>query len=56
MAEDDGPRQPQLVGAGIAIGAGVGTALFAATDNAAWIGIGVAFGAALGAGLARRRG
>ncbi len=55
MSDEDQPRQPQLIGAGIAIGAGVGAAMFAATDNPAWIGIGAALGAAVGAGLDRRR-
>jgi hypothetical protein len=31
---DNEPRRPQMAGAGIAIGAGVGTALFVATDDA----------------------
>lgn len=52
---DEEPREPQLIGAGIALGAGVGAAIFAATDNAAWIGIGVALGVVVGAGLDRRR-
>ncbi len=56
MADEDGPETPRFVGAGIAIGVGVGTALFAATDNAAWIGIGIALGIAIGAGLDRRSG
>ena len=53
MADDQEPRQPQLVGAGIAIGAGVGAALLAATDNPVWIGVGAAIGAAIGAGASR---
>ena len=32
-----------------------GAAIMAATDNAAWVGIGVALGAAIGAGMERRR-
>jgi len=54
MPEGDEPRRPQLIGAGLAIGDGVGTALSAATDNAAWIGSGIALGVAIGAGLDRR--
>jgi hypothetical protein len=44
-----GRRRSELnVGAGMAIGAGVGTALFVALDSPVWIGVGVAIGAALG--------
>ncbi len=45
----------QLVGAGVAIGAGAGTALFAATSDAWWIGIGAGVGVALGAAASSRR-
>lgn len=55
MADDDQKRAPNLVGAGVAIGAGVGAALLAATDNPVWIGVGAGIGAALGAGLTRRQ-
>ncbi|NND83676.1 MAG: hypothetical protein HKN46_00850 [Acidimicrobiia bacterium] len=34
-------------GLGIALGAGAGAALFAATDNAGFIGVGIAVGVAL---------
>ena len=53
MAEDDHKRAPNLIGAGIAIGAGVGAALLAATDNPVWIGVGAAVGGAIGAGASR---
>ena len=36
------------VGAWVAIGAGMGAALFAATQEPTWIAVGVALGAALG--------
>ena len=50
MPNDDKPpeRDVPSVGVGIALGAGVGAALFAATDSPVWIGVGVAIGAALG--------
>lgn len=54
MTDDGEQRGPNLIGAGIAIGAGVSTALFAATDNPVWIGVGAAMGAALGAGIDQR--
>jgi hypothetical protein len=41
------------IGAGIAIGAGIGAALFAGTGQPVWIGVGVAIGAALGATSSR---
>lgn len=49
----DERQRPSLIGAGVAIGAGVGAALFAATDSPAWIGVGAAIGAAIGAGVSR---
>ena len=51
-------EQPgSLLGAGIAIGAGVGAALFAATQNPVWIGVFAGSGVAIGAALdAQRRG
>lgn len=57
MADQPDDRRPAgpYTGAGIAIGAGVGAAIFAATDNPAWIGIGAALGVVFGAGLDRRR-
>jgi uncharacterized membrane protein len=50
MPNDDKPpeRQVPTLGVAIAMGAGVGAALFAATDSPVWIGVGVAMGAALG--------
>ena len=36
------------IGVGVALGAGIGTALFSATQEPVWIGVGVALGAALG--------
>ena len=36
------------VGAWVAIGAGIGSGLYVATDEAFWIGVGVALGAAIG--------
>ena len=42
-------RTTTNTGVGVAIGAGVGEALFAATSQPVWIGVGVAIGAALGA-------
>ena len=48
-------RRPGLsLGAGVAIGAGVGAALFAATGGPVWIGVGVALGAGLGVAAAQR--
>lgn len=54
MADDERQRGPNLIGAGVAIGAGVGAALLAATDSPVWIGVGAAIGAAIGAGASRR--
>lgn len=42
------------MGAAIAIGAGVGTAVFAAADNPVWIGVGAGIGFAIGAALQSR--
>lgn len=39
------------IGAGVAIGAGLGAALFAATGSPVWIGVFVAIGVAVGAAL-----
>lgn len=52
----DGEREPREnhLGAGIAIGVGVGAALMAALDNPAWIGIGIALGAGIGVALSNR--
>jgi hypothetical protein len=46
-------RQGTMIGAGVAIGAGVGAALFGATDSPVWIGVGAAIGAAVGASRSR---
>jgi len=43
------------MGVAIAIGVGIGTALFAAADNPVWIGVGAGIGAAVGAAMHRRR-
>ncbi len=54
MSDDKKPDRsgPETtIGAAIAIGAGVGTALFAALDDPVWIGVGVAIGAGVGAAL-----
>ncbi|MDH3249252.1 MAG: hypothetical protein OEQ47_09835 [Acidimicrobiia bacterium] len=48
MTDDDHRRSTNL------IGAGVGAALFAATDNPVWLGVGAGIGAAIGAGATRR--
>lgn len=49
MPQDDKPpeRDVTAVGVGVALGAGIGTALFATTNSPVWIGVGVAIGAAL---------
>lgn len=45
---DNSDKEPgSAVGVGIALGAGVGAALFEATNNAVWIGVFVAVGAAI---------
>ena len=36
-----------FIGAGIAIGVGIGAAMFAAADNPVWIGVGAGIGAAI---------
>lgn len=38
----DNRRRGSLLGVGIAIGAGIGTALFAGADSPVWIGVGAA--------------
>ena len=43
----------KYVGVAIAIGAGVGAALFAATGSVVWIGAFIAIGAAVGAALSQ---
>jgi hypothetical protein len=40
------------VGAWVAIGAGIGTALYVATQEPFWIGVGVALGVAIGSSKA----
>jgi len=48
MANEDGQDPSEHpAGLAIAIGAGVGAALFAATGSPVWIGVGAALGAAL---------
>lgn len=42
------------VGAGVAMGTGVGAAIFAATDEPVWIALGAGLGAAFGALRAQR--
>ncbi len=54
MSDDPNDKGPEgknrlNVGTGVALGAGVGAALFAATQQPFWIGVGAAIGAALGA-------
>lgn len=45
------PKSGASMGVFIALGAGIGTAIGAATDNIGlWLGIGVAIGAAIGGG------
>jgi uncharacterized membrane protein len=53
MPEEHEPprRATPMVGAALAIGAGVGAALFAATREPWWIGVGAGVGVALGAAL-----
>ena len=48
-------KDRSVIGAFIAIGAGVGAALFAATDNPAWIAIGAGVGVAIGAAIDAQR-
>ncbi len=50
---DGGLKNPAMLGVGIAIGAGVGTALFAATDNPVWIGVFMGTGVAIGVALSQ---
>ena len=42
------------LGSWVAIGAGVGTAMFAGTGDAWWIGVGVGIGAAMGAAFQKK--
>lgn len=50
MTEDQKPEMDATaVGVGVALGAGLGSVLFAITDSPVWIGVGTAIGAALGA-------
>ncbi len=49
--EPDRQGRETRIGAGVAIGVGIGTALFAALDNPVWIGVGVAIGAGVGAAM-----
>jgi len=58
MSENPDNKSPagQAMGAGIAIGAGLGAVLFSITDNPVWIGLGAALGVALGAAWDAKRG
>lgn len=51
---DDERRTGLTLGAGVAIGAGIGAALFAVTGSPVWIGVGVALGAGLGVAASQR--
>lgn len=53
---DEGLRNPAMIGVGIAIGAGLGAARFAATGNVVWLGAFIAIGVAIGAALSQARG
>jgi hypothetical protein len=57
MADEDsrGTRKPIPAGVGLIFGAGIGTVLFALTDNPVWIGLGLGLGILFGAGLGRLR-
>lgn len=49
MSDQNKPQGRNLVlGGSIAIGAGIGTALFAGSDNPVWIGVGAGVGAVIG--------
>lgn len=48
-------RRTSLIGAFVAIGAGTGTAMFAATDNPVWIGVFAGIGVAIGAAVDAQR-
>lgn len=50
---EGGLKNPAMPGVGIAIGVGVGAALFAATDNPVWIGVFIAIGVAIGVALSQ---
>ena len=57
MANNANNKPGSLIGAFIAIGAGAGAALFAATGNPVWIGVFAGMGVAIGAAVdAQRRG
>ena len=50
MTDEEHKKTPTpALGAGIALGAGLGAVLFSLTDNAVWIGLGAAIGVAIGA-------
>jgi hypothetical protein len=51
----DGKDAASAVGAGVAIGAGIGAVLLVLTDSPVWIGVGAAVGAALGASWQARQ-
>ena len=52
---NDDRKPTSMIGAAIAIGAGVGAALFAATDNPVWIGVFAGAGVAIGAAIDQQR-
>jgi hypothetical protein len=58
MSDERPPKRAMEItmGAAVAIGVGIGTALFAAADNPVWIGVGAGIGVAIGAALQSRRG
>ena len=49
--DPDAKNSGATIGMWTAIGVGVGTAMFAATDGAYWIAVGAGVGVALGAGI-----
>jgi hypothetical protein len=53
--QDPESRTAIPAGVGLIFGAGIGTVLFALTDNPVWIGLGAGLGILFGAGFARRR-
>ena len=57
LMASNNPRESkaaQAIGAGVAIGAGAGAALFAATGNPVWIGVFAGMGVAIGGAIAAR--
>ncbi len=49
-------KRTKKIGVAVAVGAGVGAALFAVTNQPGWIGLGAGAGAAFGAVAGRREG